>query len=226
MKKLTLYPYESWTLDFGITQLTFASVVPIWQLVQFFQRGEGAFLSEDGQEVNLKKVVYVGDVATRFDYGKLYAKALSKVVGQQLDDVSLRELYEADRLLRSHVNRVLFENDLPGEIDDDWDASELLKYLNLRVEMPEQRDFYGIIESVIDVSQRLNDQRLLVFVNASLYLNEHQLQALAYDAYMKQVSCLFIDRGHTANFISGVGLKQHFIDQDFVEFVSDDANNE
>ena len=226
MKQLTLYPHDPWPLNIGVTQLIFANVEPIWQLVQFFQTGEGAILSDDGAILKYKDVVYVGDLATPFDVGLLYIKPLRQLLTQHLDDLHLRELYETDRTIRSIVQRMLFENDLPGEIDTEWNISELLKYLKLRVELPEMHGFYGIIEEIIDLSQRLSDDRLLVFVNASVYLRDEQIQALAYDAMLKQVSCLFIDRQNTVNFIGGKGLKQIFIDHDFVQFVSDDTKNE
>lgn len=226
MKQLTLYPNDPWPLNFGVTQLMFANVEPIWQLVQFFQTGEGAVLSDNGTILKYKDIVYIGDLSTPFDVGQFYIKPLRQLLTQYLDDLQLRELYETDRTIRHIVQRVLFENDLQGEIDTEWHISELLKYLKLRVELPETHGFYGIIENIIDLSQRLSDDRLLVFVNASVYLRDEQIKALAYDAMLKQVSCLFIDRQTTVNFIGGKGLKQIFIDHDFVQFVSDDTKNE
>jgi len=63
----------------------------------------------------------------------------------------------------------------------------------------------------------------LVFVNASVYLRDKQIKVLAYDEMLKQVSCLFIDKQTTVNFIGGKGLKQIFIEHSFVQFVSDDT---
>lgn len=226
MKQLTLYPNDPWPLDYGVTQLMFTNVEPIWQLVQFFQTGEGAVLSDNGTILKYKDMVYIGDLATDIDVGQLYIKPLRQLLTQHLDDLNLRELYEADRMMRQIVQRVLFESDLPGEINAEWDVAELLKYLKLRIDLPETQGFYGIIEEIIDLSQRLSDDRLLVFVNVSVYLSDDQIKALAYDAKLKQVSCLFIDRQTTVNFIGGTGLKQIFIDRDFVQFVSDDAKSE
>lgn len=224
MRQLAIWPHEPLQLEYGFNQFIFENIPDFFQLTQFFQGVEAnVTISEAGKPKTLKEVCYIGDVTTLVDFRKLYDKQIQVAVQNMIDDLSLQQLMTADLAIKMVVDDVIMANNLPVQYSDKFDLTAILKYCEFHAEMPETKGICGIIEHVIDLANRLSDDRLIVFSNLNLYLSTEEIQMLAFEASVKQVSCLLIDVTKSPTLIESEGLKQYYFDRDFIEFTSDDV---
>lgn len=222
MKQLTIYPYDPIQIENGLTCIAADSSRVVWQLAQFFNGENDTFAtySQNGKIVDNKEIVYVGDIAVLPQFEKMYGKQLVKLIQKHIDSELLEQLYTLDMQMRSKLNMVCLNNDLPVALSSDWDLTMLLKYVGVHVEVPVVTGFCDIIVSIIDLANRLHDDSLFVLMNVRNNLSDQQIIQLSSEARMKQVSILLLDRTtfEDAQVLVSDDIKSVYIDQDFVDF--------
>ncbi len=227
MKKISIYPYDPFSIDTGITVLESKNSTLIWRLSRFLndEADDVAVLSENDKILKVNKAIrYIGDVTIVPDFNKTFGKQVAEVLVEHCDNDLMQQLQTADFSLKNNILRVIFDNDLPFKITENFDVLKLLKYLDLSIENVECESVYDIIEYVIDIANRLSDSSLYVFINARYYLSDEQIILLANEAKIKNVSILLVSLtlSSTIHEITIDDVVTYFIDEDFVDFRSDD----
>lgn len=227
MKKLSIYPYDPFIIDTGITILESKNSKLIWQLSRFLggEADDIAVFSENDKVLKTNKSIrYVGDVTTIPDFTKIFGKQVAEILIKHCDNDLMQQLQTADFSIKNNILHVIFDNDLPFKITENFDVLKLLKYLDLSIENVECESVYDIIEYVIDTANRLSDSSLYVFINARYYLSDEQIKLLANEAKIKNVSILLVSLtlSSAIHEITTDDVVTYFIDDDFVDFRSDD----
>lgn len=226
MKKLTIYPYSPFDIDSGMTILESKNSTFIWRLSRFLSGDDIniATLSENNKILKVSNETrYIGDVTTVPDFNKIFGKQIAEILVKHCDNDLMQKLQVADFSLKNSILQVIFDNDLPLEIAENFDVLKLLKYLELSIENIKCESVYDIIEYVIDIANRLSDNSLYVFINARYYLSDEQIRALANEAKIKNVAILLISLtlSSVIHEITTDDVVTYFIDGDFVDFRSD-----
>ncbi|MFL2020379.1 type II-A CRISPR-associated protein Csn2 [Weissella hellenica] len=227
MKRLSIYPYDPFNIDIGITILESKNSKLIWRLSRFLNDGEDdvAVLSENSKILKVNKATrYIGDVTTVPDFNKTFGKQFAEILVKHCDNDLMQQLQTADFSIKNNILQVIFNNDLPFKITENFDVLKLLKYLDLSIENVKCESVYDIIEYVIDIANRLSDSSLYVFINARYYLSDEQIMLLANEAKIKNVSILLVSLtlSSAIHEITTDDVVTYFIDDDFVDFRSDD----
>lgn len=227
MKRLSIYPYDPFNLDTGVTILESKNSKLIWRLSRFLggEADDIAIFSENDKILKANKAIrYIGDVTAVPDFNKIFGKQIAEILVRHCDNDLMQQLQTADFSIKNNILQVIFDNDLPFRITENFDVLKLLKYLDLSIENLKCESVYDIIEYIIDIANRLSDSSLYVFINARYYLSDEQIILLANEAKIKNVSILLVSLtlSSAIHEITTDDVVTYFIDDDFVDFRSDD----
>lgn len=138
---------------------------------------------------------------------KLIYKDIEKQINQEPEVKS-----EIERLLNAATS-IIQDELLEFEIDmvsDEIEISEALKVLGVKVEVESDTIFERLLE-LIQVFKYLKTKKLIVLVNAGVYMTSEEMVALEEYIVLQQMSLLMIDPGK----VEGV-TKRWILDSDYV----------
>lgn len=224
MRSFTMFTTKKFELlDAGVTFFQIQNRQLFWDLQQFWQSEGHPELCFTENHKNLKpnkSAIFIGDVGTTVDFTKLFHNQMYKMVLNELDETQIQKLFVLDRSVRDTLNETIFSSDLPIQILPLWDTESLIKYVKPELELTNLHTAYDIIGTLIDIAQRLSEDRLMIFTNVHQYVSVDEFKLLALDLKHQGRSILVLDKvDDLISTYQGVeGVRNVFIDEDFVEF--------
>ncbi|MDN6899929.1 type II-A CRISPR-associated protein Csn2 [Oenococcus sicerae] len=217
---LTFYPFDPFELGKGLTVIATDSIQFFWKFEQMLKnQDDNLVLSSDFKPLSLEKeIIFAGDIAGGFEANSFFAKKIQSLFLSYLSDETTKQLFDLDRQIKQQLNKIIFSNDLPIKISDEWSTAMLVKSQNLSLDTGEASSAYDKIDDIVNVMSELHDTRLLVLTNLHLYLKKEQIDYLSTFLNAKGVKVLSVELSEERVLLSDESSKSYFIDKDFVQF--------
>ena len=190
----------------------------IVNLLNKFSLGETieeiAFYVENEEKNNIKINLFLDYFNWNLD-SKKTNNELQKNIIDKLDDEYILELTKIYKKLYNTLNKMLLEVELPLEITQDFDINIFIK--NMKVTLQQKNELLDNLLLIIDITNILKLNDLLIFVNLKQYLSTTELIELYKYSIYNNIKILLIDSqtyGPTLEF-----EKKLIVDENLDEFV-------
>ena len=190
----------------------------IVNLLNKFSLGETieeiAFYVENEEKNNIKINLFLDYFNWNLD-SKKTNNELQKNIIDKLDDEYILELTKIYKKLYNTLNKMLLEVELPLEITQDFDINIFIK--NMKITLQQKNELLDNLLLIIDITNILKLNDLLIFVNLKQYLSTTELIELYKYSIYNNIKILLIDSqtyGPTLEF-----EKKLIVDENLDEFV-------
>ena len=190
----------------------------IVNLLNKFSLGETieeiAFYVENEEKNNIKINLFLDYFNWNLD-SKKTNNELQKNIIDKLDDEYILELTKIYKKLYNTLNKMLLEVELPLEITQDFDINIFIK--NMKVTLQQKNELLDNLLLIIEITNILKLNDLLIFVNLKQYLSTTELIELYKYSIYNNIKILLIDSqtyGPTLEF-----EKKLIVDENLDEFV-------
>jgi CRISPR type II-A-associated protein Csn2 len=219
--KMTLYPNEPIIVNEGVTFVNFQNAHHYWQWQQALQEEKIVF-SDRNQVVAVNKAVqYIGSLEQNIDFDKLYAKTIVTMIMRHLDEEDLVQLSWHDNAIKTHLQQIFLENDLPMQLDPTRQIEQLIKAQQVRIETSNNGSAYDKIIDVVRIMFEFSEQRIIAFNNIHLYLSAEEILRLHEFSVAHGMKILSLGMAASPIKRGGEAYCEIFFDEDFVQFGSD-----
>lgn len=162
---------------------------------QIIEGNDGGFvLSEDDKIISLKKESSLILSPLEIDYND--RKFISELYKDIKEIVQSGVLYEEYVLMKSELVQLMEKisecNDYPLQFNDELELTSLLKLMRVEFDF-QDTDYFERLITFIQLSQRLLQKKLLIFVNLSSFLSESQLLELEKIAKYEEIKILMVN---------------------------------
>lgn len=162
---------------------------------QIIEGNDGNFvLSNDDKIISLKKEASLILSPLEIDYND--KKFISELFKEIKDIVQFGELYEKYVSVKSELvqlmERISECNDYPLQYSEEFELTSLLKLMKVGFDF-QDTDYFERLLTFIQLSQRLLQKKLLIFVNLSSILSESQLVELEKIAKYEEIKILMVN---------------------------------
>ena len=172
------------------------------------------FYVENKEKNNIKINLFLDYFNWNLD-SKKTNNELQKNIIDKLDDEYILELTKIYKKLYNTLNKMLLEVELPLEITQDFDINIFIK--NMKVTLQQKNELLDNLLLIIDITNILKLNDLLIFVNLKQYLSTTELIELYKYSIYNNIKILLIDSqtyGPTLEF-----EKKLIVDENLDEFV-------
>lgn len=172
------------------------------------------FYVENEEKNNIKINLFLDYFNWNLDSKKINNE-LQKNIIDKLDDEYILELTKIYKKLYNTLNKMLLEVELPLEITQDFDINIFIK--NMKVTLQQKNELLDNLLLIIDITNILKLNDLLIFVNLKQYLSTTELIELYKYSIYNNIKILLIDSqtyGPTLEF-----EKKLIVDENLDEFV-------
>lgn len=172
------------------------------------------FYVENEEKNNIKINLFLDYFNWNLD-SKKTNNELQKNIIDKLDDEYILELTKIYKKLYNTLNKMLLEVELPLEITQDFDINIFIK--NMKVTLQQKNELLDNLLLIIDITNILKLNDLLIFVNLKQYLSTTELIELYKYSIYNNIKILLIDSqtyGPTLEF-----EKKLIVDENLDEFV-------
>lgn len=172
------------------------------------------FYVENEEKNNIKINLFLDYFNWNLDSKKINNE-LQKNIIDKLDDEYILELTKIYKKLYNALNKMLLEVELPLEITQDFDINIFIK--NMKVTLQQKNELLDNLLLIIDITNILKLNDLLIFVNLKQYLSTTELIELYKYSIYNNIKILLIDSqtyGPTLEF-----EKKLIVDENLDEFV-------
>lgn len=219
---LAYLTHKKWVFsDSGIKILATRSSIVYRDLVQGIQ-GKNKMLicsSDNYDPVEVTKTFdMVGDPLLSGDITKKYLTKIVSTYITNLDEATRNKIFCAFSNLELALSDSLLLEDLPLAINFDEDLKKVLKMADLHLDENILSDPYAIIETVLKIHQNCNLKTVLVFCNATNYLDNRELAELAQIAKQMRLMVVLIEFTSTDFLVVPEDAQFYYIDEDLVDW--------
>lgn len=172
------------------------------------------FYVENEEKNNIKINLFLDYFNWNLD-SKKTNNELQKNIIDKLDDEYILELTKIYKKLYNTLNKMLLEVELPLEITQDFDINIFIK--NMKITLQQKNELLDNLLLIIDITNILKLNDLLIFVNLKQYLSTTELIELYKYSIYNNIKILLIDSqtyGPTLEF-----EKKLIVDENLDEFV-------
>lgn len=172
------------------------------------------FYVENEEKNNIKINLFLDYFNWNLD-SKKTNNELQKNIIDKLDDEYILELTKIYKKLYNTLNKMLLEVELPLEITQDFDINIFIK--NMKVTLQQKNELLDNLLLIIEITNILKLNDLLIFVNLKQYLSTTELIELYKYSIYNNIKILLIDSqtyGPTLEF-----EKKLIVDENLDEFV-------
>lgn len=172
------------------------------------------FYVENEEKNNIKINLFLDYFNWNLD-SKKTNNELQKNIIDKLDDEYILELTKIYKKLYNTLNKMLLEVELPLEITQDFDINIFIK--NMKVTLQQKNELLDNLLLIIDITNILKLNDLLIFVNLKQYLSTTELIELYKYSIYNNIKILLIDSqtyGPTLEF-----EKKLIVDENLDEFM-------
>ncbi len=228
---ITIYPYEPFPLEYGVTLFNFQNKSEYSQLIfRLNKLKKHDTLTDDSDRIMhlytnpdnlieeyIKDVAFIGDLTT-FD---INSTSNLKYVFQKIvsDSTIMRDQIET---VNNQLNDVVFDAittyDSQISLDPYSDFAKILKAKEVRLDVSKWGNYCDKIIDVVSFYNEFTNKKLLLFHNLERLLNLDQLNEL--DDYLKSVDLTIVSLESYPMTLKedGNNIKVYSIDEDHVRF--------
>ncbi len=169
------------------------------QLIEEFLRqingDEGSFiLSENNKELEISKFceMIIEPFNLDFNNKKIVNTIYSQLKNLTIDEFHYLETLNIKRDILKYIDTIIFDYDIPLEVDNDFDITALFKALNIKVE----NENSSLLEKLINYISLLTDLtniRLFILINIKQFFSYEELKSFYSFVNYTKVSVLLLE---------------------------------
>ncbi len=167
----------------------------IEELLQQINGDEGSFiLSENNKELEISKFcqMIIDPFNLEFNNKKIVNTIYSKLKDLTIDEFHYLETLNIKRDILKYIDRIIFDYDIPLEVDNDFDITALFKALNIKVEN-ENSSLLEKLMNYISLLTDLTNTRLFILLNLKQFFSYDELKAFYSFVNYTKISVLLLE---------------------------------
>ncbi|MBW1606360.1 type II-A CRISPR-associated protein Csn2 [Lactobacillus sp. Sy-1] len=177
---ITIYPFQPYQiLDNSLNIIDIASTNLNSKIInQVRTYGDKIiFSSEDSNVISSKDAYdYYGDILISLDLDKMFIAKIEKKIEQDIQNPSITNIFDNQRKMFSIFLQEAYLLDLPIRMNFTPNVDKLLKQSKLSFIHDELNEPYPILETLVKTVTSLQDDKLIILLNLTNYLNDSELK--------------------------------------------------